>query len=126
MTDRGQKLVAGGTDTHLMLMSFIGQKRGDGKTITGKMVERALDKANITANKNTVPFDPAKPFVTSGIRLGTPAVTTRGMKEPEMAQIAEYIDRVIKNLGDKEAYAKVAAEVEEFCGKFPLYSDRQG
>ncbi|MCP4565971.1 MAG: serine hydroxymethyltransferase [FCB group bacterium] len=126
LTDRGNKLVAGGTDTHLMLMSFIGQKRADGKKITGKMVERALDKANITANKNTVPFDPAKPFVTSGIRLGTPAVTSRGMKEPEMAQIADYIDRVVKNLGDKEAYAKVAAEVEEFCGRFPLYSDRQG
>lgn len=126
LIDRGQKLVAGGTDTHLMLMSFIGQRRADGKKITGKMVERALDKANITANKNTVPFDPAKPFVTSGVRLGTPAVTSRGMKEAEMDQIAEFIDRVVKNLGDKEVYATVAAEVEEFCGKFPLYSDRQG
>ena len=123
---RGRKLVSDGTDTHLMLMSFIGQTRADGKKVTGKMVERALDKANITANKNTVPFDPAKPFVTSGIRLGTPAITTRGMKEPEMVQIADYIDRVIGNLGDKEAYAKIAAEVEEFCRKFPLYSDRQG
>jgi len=121
----GHKLVADGTDTHLMLMSFIGQKREDGKKVTGKMVEKALDKANITANKNTVPFDPAKPFVTSGIRLGTPAVTTRGMKEPEMEKIAEFIDRVIKNLGDKEAYAAVAEDVKQFCGRFPLYTERQ-
>lgn len=125
LMERGNKIVSGGTDTHLMLMSFIGQKRSDGKKVTGKMVERALDKANITTNKNTVPFDPAKPFVTSGIRLGTPAVTTRGMKEPEMEQIAEFIDRVIGHLGQKEVYAEVAGEVENLCRKFPLYTDRQ-
>ncbi|MEE9441176.1 MAG: serine hydroxymethyltransferase [candidate division Zixibacteria bacterium] len=125
LIDKGIKLVSGGTDTHLMLMSFIGQKRGDGKKITGKMVERALDKANITANKNMVPFDPAKPFVTSGIRLGTPAVTTRGMKEPEMDQIAGFIARVVENLGEKEVYAVVAEEVRQFCAKFPLYVERQ-
>jgi glycine hydroxymethyltransferase len=126
LKSRGNKLVADGTDTHLMLMSFIGQKRADGKTISGKMVEKALDKANITANKNTVPFDPAKPFVTSGIRLGTPAVTTRGMKEPDMDQIAGFIDRVVKSLGDKEAYAAVAEDVKKLCQRFPLYTERQG
>ncbi len=126
LKSRGNKLVADGTDTHLMLMSFIGQKRDDGKTISGKMVERALDKANITANKNTVPFDPAKPFVTSGVRLGTPAITTRGMKEAEMDQIAAFIDRVVKNLGNKELYAEVAEDVKGLCRKFPLYTERQG
>jgi glycine hydroxymethyltransferase len=125
LIDKGIRLVSGGTDTHLMLMSFIGQKRGDGKNITGKMVERALDKASITANKNTVPFDPAKPFVTSGVRLGTPAITTRGMKEIEMEQIAGFIARVVDNLGDKEAYFAIAEEVRELCTKFPLYVERQ-
>ncbi len=123
---RGHKLVSGGTDTHLMLLSFIDKVRADGKNITGKMVEKALDKANITANKNTVPFDPEKPFVTSGIRLGTPALTTRGMKEPEMEEIAGLIDRVIVNLGDKDTYAKVAEDVNELCRRFPLYVERQG
>lgn len=126
LTEGGIKLVSGGTDTHLMLMNFIGRTRSDGKKITGKMVERALDKANITTNKNTVPFDPAKPFVTSGIRLGTPAVTSRGMKEPEMEAIARFIVRVVDNLGDKEAYATIADEVKQFCAKFPLYVERQG
>jgi glycine hydroxymethyltransferase len=126
LMERGNKLVSNGTDTHLMLMSFIGQKRADGKTVTGKMVEKALDKANITANKNTVPFDPTKPFVTSGIRLGTPAITTRGMKEPEMERIAGFIDTVVKNLGNREIYAEVAEKVKDLCGKFPLYVERQG
>jgi len=121
----GHKLVSNGTDTHLMLMSFIDKSREDGKNITGKMVEKALDKANITANKNTVPFDPEKPFVTSGIRLGTPAVTTRGMKEPEMEKIAGFIDRVVKNLGKKEVYAEVAEDVKSLCRQFPLYVERQ-
>jgi glycine hydroxymethyltransferase len=126
LMDRGHRLVSGGTDTHLMLMNFIGLKREDGKKITGKMVERALDKASITANKNTVPFDPAKPFVTSGLRLGTPAVTTRGMKEPEMDKIAGFIDRVVKSLGNKEAYAEVGEDVKALCAQFPLYVERQG
>lgn len=125
LMQRGQKLVSGGTDTHLMLVSFIGKTRADGKAISGKMVENALDQANITANKNTVPFDPAKPFITSGLRLGTPAVTTRGMKEPEMEKIAGFIDRVITHLGDEATYAAVAAEVKELCGQFPLYVERQ-
>lgn len=123
---RGHKLVSNGTDTHLMLMSFIGQTRESGKAVTGKIVEKALDAANITANKNTVPFDPAKPFITSGIRLGTPAVTTRGMKEPEMDKIAGFIDCVVKNLGNEEIYAKVAEDVKSLCADFPLYTERQG
>ncbi len=126
LKDKGINLVSGGTDTHLMLMNFIGKKREDGKKITGKMVERALDKASITTNKNTVPFDPAKPFVTSGVRLGTPAVTTRGMKEAEMEQIASFISRVVENLGNKEAYKEVGEDVRTFCKKFPLYVERQG
>lgn len=125
LMERGHKLVSNGTDTHLMLMSFIGKTRGDGKAVSGKMVEKALDAANITANKNTVPFDPAKPFVTSGVRLGTPAVTTRGMGKAEMAQIAEFIDRVVTHLEDEQAIAKVAEDVKVMCARFPLYADRQ-
>jgi glycine hydroxymethyltransferase len=125
LMERGHKIVSNGTDTHLMLASFIGKKRADGKTISGKMVEKALDKANITVNKNTVPFDPAKPFVTSGIRIGTPAVTTRGMKEPEMEMIAEFISRVIQNLGDETVYEQVGEEVKALCERFPLYVERQ-
>jgi len=125
LMQKGQKLVSGGTDTHLMLVSFIGKTRSDGKAISGKMVENALDQANITANKNTVPFDPAKPFVTSGLRLGTPAITTRGMKEPEMEKIAGFIDRVINHLGDEAVYEAVGTEVKELCSHFPLYVERQ-
>ncbi len=113
----GQKLVSGGTDNHLMLLSFID------KDYSGKKVEKALDKCSITVNKNTVPFDPAKPFVTSGIRIGTPAVTSRGMKEPEMRKIAELIDRVINNLKDDEVYQEVREEVAALCSDFPLYQE---
>ncbi len=118
MADLGHHLVSGGTDTHLLLISFIG------RNLTGKVVEEALEKAGITVNKNTVPFDPQKPFITSGIRMGTPALTTRGMKEPEMEKIATLIDRVISNLGDEKIYAQVKQEVLELCRKFPLYKDR--
>jgi glycine hydroxymethyltransferase len=111
-------VVSGGTDNHLMLISFIE------RNLTGKVVEEALEKAGITVNKNTVPFDPQKPFITSGIRMGTPALTTRGMKEPEMEKIAALIDKVISNLGDEEVYAQVKAEVVELCRNFPLYKER--
>jgi glycine hydroxymethyltransferase len=113
-----QNLVSGGTDNHLMLMSFIG------KEVSGKKIEIALDKCSITVNKNTVPFDPAKPFVTSGIRIGTPAVTSRGMKEPEMVKIADLIDTVIRNRKNKEVYAQVREDVANLCSGFPLYGDR--
>jgi glycine hydroxymethyltransferase len=114
----GYHVVSGGTDTHLMLLSFVG--RG----LTGKQVQEALDLASITTNKNTVPFDPQPPLVTSGIRIGTPAVTTRGMKEPEMKQIAAFIDRVIKNLDSQQVMAEVKADVEKLCDRFPLYQER--
>ena len=116
---RGYRLVAGGTDTHLMLVSFI-----DIAKLTGKKVEQALDKAGITVNKNTVPFDPEKPFVTSGIRIGTPAVTTRGMGTDAMKQIAEFIDRAIQNRKDDAVLEGIAREVATFCENYPLYAER--
>jgi glycine hydroxymethyltransferase len=118
MAKLGYHVVSGGTDNHLMLISFIE------KNLTGKAVEEALEKAGITVNKNTVPFDPQKPFITSGIRMGTPALTTRGMKEPEMEKIAVLIDKVISNLGNEDVYTKVKQEVMELCKNFPLYKDR--
>jgi glycine hydroxymethyltransferase len=118
MANLGHHVVSGGTDNHLMLISFIE------RNLTGKAVEEALEKAGITVNKNTVPFDPQKPFITSGIRMGTPALTTRGMKEPEMEQIANLIDKVISNLGDEGVYSQVKQEVVEICRRFPLYEKR--
>jgi len=115
----GYHIVSGGTDTHLMLVSFI--ESG----LTGKKVEKALDVAGITVNKNTVPFDPQKPFVTSGIRIGTPAITTRGMGVNEMKVIAEFIDRVIKNMDNETVLAQVAKEVKALCDKFPLYPEKK-
>jgi len=116
--DYNYHVVSGGTDTHLMLLSFIE------RDFSGKKVEKALDKANITVNKNTVPFDTRKPLVTSGIRIGTPAITTRGMKEPEMEAVAGFIHEVITNLGDADAYGRVAEKVLELCRRFPLYQER--
>jgi len=118
LKSHGYHVVSGGTDTHLMLVSFIE------KGITGKAVQESLDRAQITVNKNAVPFDPQKPLVTSGIRIGTPAVTTRGMKEREMEQIADMIDRVIKNLGNDSVERAVADEVLALCKRFPLYQSR--
>jgi glycine hydroxymethyltransferase len=118
LVSHGYHIVSGGTDTHLMLVSFID------KGITGKAVEQALDRAGITVNKNTVPFDPQKPLVTSGIRIGTPAITTRGMKEPEMRTIADLIHRVISNLGDTSVEQAVASDVLALCKRFPLYERR--
>ncbi len=116
LTEKGYKLVSGGTDTHLMLVSFV-----DLPKVTGKKVEKALDKAGITVNKNTVPFDPEKPFVTSGIRIGTPAVTTRGMGPEEMKLIADFIDRAIQHRRDDEVLAGISREVADLCARFPLY-----
>ena len=111
---RGFRIVSGGTDNHMMLVDL------RPKNATGKEIANALDKALITVNKNMIPFDPEKPFVTSGIRIGTPAVTTRGMKEPEMAKIAEFIDRAVAVKGDDAALAAIGAEVREFTKAFPL------
>ena len=119
LKDRDYKIVSGGTDTHLLLVSFLHVDK-----LTGKIAEKALDKAGLTVNKNTVPFDTEKPFVTSGIRIGTPAVTTRGMGSDEMIKIAGFIDRAVKNRKNDEVLAEIKAEVGEFCLKFPLYQKR--
>jgi len=115
---KGHRLVSGGTDTHLMLVDLTA------KGVTGKDAQEALDRAWITVNKNGIPFDTKGPTVTSGIRLGTPAVTTRGMKEPEMARIATLIDRVLTNLGNTSVEAAVRADVQELTAGFPLYPER--
>ena len=115
MQARGFRLVSGGTDTHLLLVDL--SSRG----ITGKDAQEALDRAWITVNKNTIPFETKSPMVTSGIRLGTPAVTTRGMKEPEMAEIARLIDRALSDLGSGSVEAAVRGEVQELTARFPLY-----
>lgn len=120
LLENGFDLVSNGTDNHLMLIDLGPEEKGGP---SGKKMEGALDKAGITANKNTVPFDTRKPFVASGIRLGTPAVTTRGMKEPQMKAIADYIKRVYDNYGNDEALAQIKDEVKTFCEDFPLYSD---
>jgi len=117
---RGYQLVAGGTDTHLMLVDL------RSKGLTGKVAERALDQAGITVNKNTVPSETQSPFVTSGIRIGTPAVTTRGMKEPEMLQIGEFIDRVLSRPDDVTIARAVRNEVRELAARYPLYSVHVG
>ena len=111
----GQKLVTGGTDNHLMLLDL-----SEGN-VTGKDAEIGLDKAGITVNKNTVPHDKRSPFVTSGVRIGTPALTTRGMKEPEMKQIAKWIGEVLKDPASTETQARIHAQVRELCQSFPIY-----
>ena len=118
MTARGFRLVSGGTDTHLLLVDLTG------KGVTGKDAQEALDRAWITVNKNGIPFDTKGPMVTSGIRIGTPAVTTRGMGEPEMALIAGLIDKVLGKLGDAAMEAAVRTEVQALTSRFPLYPER--
>lgn len=116
LVNKEYNLVSGGTDNHLMLVDL------RNKGLTGKQAEIALDKAGITCNKNAVPNDNQSPLVTSGIRLGTPAVTTRGMKEDDMVIIADFIDRVILNHENEDELAKVKQEVNEFTAKFPLFA----
>src|SRR5688572_4673371 len=113
----GFQVVSGGTDNHLMLLDL----RNRGEAMTGKVAEQALDKAGITVNKNTVPNETRSPFVTSGLRVGTPAVTTRGMKEPEMRRIADLIDRVLRAPSDEKVIRAARDEVRELAGEFPLY-----
>jgi glycine hydroxymethyltransferase len=114
----GHHVVSGGTDTHLFLLSLVD------RDTTGKAAEIALERAGITANKNMVPFDPRKPAVTSGVRLGTPAVTTRGMREGEMAEVAALITRVLAHPGDVEELDRVREDVRALCKRFPLYPAR--
>jgi glycine hydroxymethyltransferase len=120
IASHGFRLVSGGTDNHLMLVDVFS------KGITGKVAEAALGKAGITVNKNAIPFDQNPPMVASGIRVGTPAVTTRGMREAEMDQIGELIARVLAAPDDERALGMVKNEVERLCRKFPLYPERQG
>lgn len=115
---KGYKLVSGGTDNHLMLLDFTGTE------LTGKVAEAVLEEAGITVNKNAVPFDTRSPFVTSGIRIGTPATTSRGLKEAEMIKVAGWIDRALKNSDNKDELAKIRAEVKSLCKEFPLYAHR--
>lgn len=115
LTNRGFRLITGGTDNHLMLVDVRNKK------VTGKVAEKALDKAGITANKNSIPNDPEKPFVTSGLRLGTPAVTTRGMGVAEMDKIADFIDRALTEPENEENLAKIKSEVVQLCNRFPFY-----
>ena len=114
----GLRIVSGGTDNHLMLVDL------RPKGVTGKMAEEGLEKAGITCNKNSIPNDPEKPFITSGVRLGTPAITARGMKEDEAVQIAEMIIKVLENVNDDEKIAEVKNEVLKLAEKFPLYKGK--
>jgi glycine hydroxymethyltransferase len=121
LQEQGLRLVSGGTDNHLMLVDVW----MDGKGITGKDAEKALEAAHITVNKNTIPFDQNKPFVASGLRIGTPAVTTRGMKEPEMQEIGRLIAAIIHDPQSDEVRKQVQQDVANLAGKFPLYPKRR-
>jgi glycine hydroxymethyltransferase len=118
LTKRGFKLTSGGTDNHLMLLDFSGTE------ITGKAAEEALDKAGITVNKNTVPFETRSPFVTSGIRIGTPAATSHGLKETEMDQVAGFIADAIANIGNDDQLNIIKSQVNILMKRFPLYTQR--
>ncbi len=117
LTEKGFDLVSGGTDNHLMMVKLL--KEG----ITGKLADETLERAGITLNKNMIPFDPATPFVTSGIRIGTPCVTTRGMKEPQMVQIADMITTVLRDIKNEEMLKAVRSQAKELCDQFPIYPD---
>jgi glycine hydroxymethyltransferase len=117
LIDLGYDIVSGGTDTHLMLLDL------RHRNITGKDAENALEAAGITVNKNMVPNDPQSPMVTSGVRLGTPALTTRGMKENEMREVAFLIDKILSDINNEATLQRVRAQVLDLCRRFPLYSD---
>lgn len=117
MVEKGYQIISGGTDNHLMLIDL----RAKNSELTGKVAENTLVKADITVNKNAVPFETRSPFITSGIRIGTPAVTTRGMKEKEMLTIANLIDRALTSVDDETSLSIVKAEVNSLASSFPLY-----
>lgn len=120
LQELGFRLVSGGTDNHLMTVDL------RSKNITGRDAERVLGKVSITVNRNTIPFDPQKPYIASGIRLGTPALTTRGMKEPQMKEVARFINEAISAGDDAERLEKVKSAVRELVEAFPLYAERRG
>ena len=113
----GLRVVSGGTDNHMVLIDVKAKKN-----LTGAQVEKALGKAGITVNKNGIPYDTEKPMVTSGIRIGSPAMTTRGMKEEEMKQIANFILQVVDNINDDKKLIEIREQVKELCLQFPLYN----
>ena len=115
--DKGYKLISGGTDTHVVLIDLTN------KQVSGKIAEKTLEKAGITVNKNMIPFDTKSPFITSGIRVGTPAITTRGMGHDEMKIIVDLIDKVITNIDDQNLIDDVNQTVQELCKSFPLYNE---
>ncbi len=115
--ERGYKIVSDGTENHLFLLDLID------KDITGKDADAALGRAHITVNKNSVPNDPRSPFVTSGLRIGSPAATTRGFKEAEMSQVANMICDVLDNMGDESMIDSTRAKVAELCSRFPVYRE---
>ncbi|MCI5119581.1 MAG: serine hydroxymethyltransferase, partial [Candidatus Electrothrix sp. LOE1_4_5] len=115
LTEHGFRIVSGGTDNHLLLIDL------SSKQLTGKDAEKRLEKAGLTVNKNAIPFDTQSRFVTSGIRIGTPAVTTRGLKEPEMVMIGNWINRVLTS--DEQEAAQVRQEVRQLCETVPLYPE---
>jgi glycine hydroxymethyltransferase len=115
MQERGYKIVSGGTDNHLFLLDLID------KDITGKDADAALGAANITVNKNSVPNDPRSPFVTSGLRIGSPAITRRGFKEEQAKQVATWICDILDNMGDESVIKRVQDEVVALCAQFPVY-----
>ena len=117
MIANGFRLVSGGTDNHLMLVDM------RSKGLNGKEAEKLFDEVGITLNKNTIPFDPEKPFVTSGVRIGTPAVTSRGMKELQMKKIADLISAAIANKDNESKKKEIREDVRKFCLEFPLYND---
>ena len=119
LASKGFRIVSGGTDTHLMLVDVFSNK------ITGKQAEKALGNAGITVNKNVIPFDTNPPMQASGIRIGTPAVTTRGLREPQMELIAEWISEVLHNIEDESVQQRIRPEVEALTEKFPLYESRR-
>ena len=115
--NRGYNISSGGTDNHLMLIDL------RNKNLTGKKAQETLDKAHITLNKNAVPFDDKSPFVTSGIRIGVPAITTRGLKEKDMETVVELVDRVLMKIDDEKTIKSVSEEVKYWMKEFPLYPE---
>ena len=116
---KGYNIISGGTDNHLMLIDL------RNKNVTGKQIQETLEKADITLNKNAVPFDTQSPMITSGIRVGTPAITTRGFNEADCIQVVEWIDAIIEHINDPSVPSLIKGEVNEFMARFPLYEDAE-